>query len=182
MWCIYFLLCVFLPVCIPVPEAAVVLWGSEKIGSLGAFLLGVAGSVLGLAIMHRLSSLIADRILKNKKSKRQLAWLQQLTGRYRCWILGVLLIVPVVSDEVLCIGSALLQISLSQFLKIGIIAKIISVGMVTFSGSLSVLWALERWQVIAVELLLMFLVSAGLQYFCRQEETKRYHEGIYIDC
>ncbi len=38
---IYFILCVLLPICIPVPEAAVVLWGTDHIGSLQAFLLGV---------------------------------------------------------------------------------------------------------------------------------------------
>lgn len=106
MWCVYFLVCVLLPICIPVPETAVVLWGTRQIGSLGAFTLGVMGSVLGLTIMYSLSSLIVHRIFKGKKERRQLAWLQQLTGRYRVWILGVLLIVPLVSDEVLCAGSA----------------------------------------------------------------------------
>lgn len=180
MWLIYFLLCVLLPVCIPVPEAGVVLWGAGQIGGPGAFLLGVTGSVLGLAIMHTLSSMLADRIFQGKKEKRQLAWLQQLTGRYRSWILGVLLIVPLVSDEVLCAGSALLKIPLSQFLKIGIIAKIISVGMVAFSGSMGAVCGLERWQIVAAELLLMFLASTGLQLFCGQGETDD-HERIHID-
>lgn len=67
MWCVYFLVCVLLPICIPVPETAVVLWGTRQIGSLGAFTLGVMGSVLGLAIMHSLSSLIVHRIFKGKK-------------------------------------------------------------------------------------------------------------------
>lgn len=181
MWFIYFLLCVFLPICIPVPEAAVVLWGAGQIGSPGAFLLGVTGSVLGLAVMHTLSSMLADRIFKGKKEKRQLKWLQQLTGRYRNRILGVLLIVPLLSDEVLCAGSALLKIPLSQFLKIGIIAKIISVGMVAFSGSMGAVCGLEHWQMIAAELLAMFLASAGLQHVCRRGE-KDNHEGIHIDC
>ena len=127
MWCVYFLACVLLPICIPVPETAVVLWGTRQIGSLGAFILGVTGSVLGLTIMHSISSLIAHRIAKGKKEQRMLAWLRRLTGRYRFWILGILLIVPVVSDEVLCAASAFLKISLHQFLKIGIIAKVISI-------------------------------------------------------
>lgn len=180
MWFVYFLFCVLLPVCIPVPEAAVVLWGSRQIGSLCAFSLGVAGSVLGLAIMHTLSSMIADRILKGKKERRQLEWLRQLTGRYSSQILGVLLIVPLVSDEVLCAGSALFKIPLSRFLKIGIIAKTISVGMVAFSGSLGAIWGLERWQILAAELFVMSLASMGLQHVCRQGGPE-YHEGIHID-
>lgn len=181
MWCMYVLLCICLPICIPVPESAVVLWGTEQVGSLGAFLLGVMGSVLGLAIMHTLSSKMAHRILKRKKERRQLEWMRQLTGRYRSWVLGMLLIVPLISDEVLCVGSALFKIPLSQFLKIGIMAKIISIGMIAFSGSLGVLCNLEQWQIIVAELLLMFLASAGLQLFCRWENRRRSHEGIYID-
>ena len=171
MWCVYFLACVLLPICIPAPEAAVVLWGTRQIGSLGAFFLGVIGSVLGLMIMYSLSSLIAHRILKGKKERRQLAWLKRLTGRRRVWILGVLLIVPLVSDEALCAGSAFLKIPLPQFLKIGIIAKIISIGMIAFSGFFGGLCGLRRWQMIAVELLCMFLASAALRRFCKKGEA-----------
>ncbi len=52
-----------------------------------------------------------------------------------------------------------------QFLKIGIIAKVISIGMIAFSGFLGDLCGLRRWQMIAVELLFMFLASAVLQHF-----------------
>ena len=172
MWCVYFLACVLLPICVPVPETAVVLWGTRQIGSLGAFFFGVTGSVLGLMFMYSLSSLIAHHILKGRKESRQLAWFMQLTGRYRVWILGVLLIVPIVSDEVLCAGSAFLKIPLPQFLKIGIIAKVISIGMIAFSGFLGNLCGLRRWQMIAVELLFMFLASAVLQHFCKKGEAK----------
>ena len=172
MWCVYFLTCILLPICVPVPETAVILWGTRQIGSLGAFFFGVTGSVVGLMVMYSLSSLIIHRISKGKKERRQLVWLQQLTGRYRLWILGVLLIVPLVSDEVLCAGSAFLKIPLPQFLKIGIIAKVISIGMIAFSGFLGDLCGLRRWQMIAVELLFMFLASAVLQHFCKKGEAK----------
>ena len=115
-----------------------------------------------------LSSLTACRIFKGKKERQQALWLHRLTKQHRCKALGILLIVPLVSDEVLCAGSALLKIPLFQFLKIGIIAKIISVGMISFSGSFGVLCGLEHWQIIAAELLMMFLASAGLQYFCKE--------------
>lgn len=181
MWCVYFLVCVLLPICVPVPETAVILWGTRQIGSQGAFFFGVTGSVLGLTIMYSISSRIARRLSRGRKERRQLAWLQQLTGRHSVWILGVLLIVPLVSDEVLCAGSAFLKISLFQFLKIGIIAKIISIGMIAFSGFLGGLCGLRRWQVIAVELLLLFLASAALQYFCKKGEAK-HHERIHTGC
>lgn len=168
----FIFLCVLLPICVPVPETAVVLWGSRQIGSFGAFFFGVIGSVLGLMIMYSLSSLIAHRISKWKKERRQLAWLKQLTERRRVWILGVLLIVPLVSDEALCAGSAFLKIPLPQFIKIGIIAKIISIGMIAFSGFFGDLCGLRRWQMIAVELLFLFLASAALQHFCKKGEAK----------
>lgn len=181
MWFIYFLICFFLPICVPVPESAVVLWGTAKIGSLGAFILGVTGSVLGLMFMHFLSSMIADRIFKGKRERKQLVWIRKLTRQSHNWILGVLLIVPVVSDEVLCAGCAFLKIPLLRLLKIAIIAKMISVGMVAFSGSMGAVCGLEYWQILAAELLVMFVVSAGLQYVCRQGGTE-YHERIHTDC
>lgn len=94
MWCVYFLACVLRPICVPVPETAVILWGTGQIGSLGFF-----------------------------------------------------------------------KIPLPQFLKIGIIAKVISIGMIAFSSFLGDLCGLRRWQMIAVELLFMFLASAVLQHF-----------------
>lgn len=172
MWCVYFLACVLLPICVPVPETAVILWGTRQIGSPGAFFWGVIGSVLGLVIMYSLSSLIAYRIAKGRKERRQIAWFKQLTGRRRVWILGALLIVPLVSDKALCAGSAFLKIPLPQFLKIGIIAKIISIGMIAFSGFFGDLCGLRRWQMIAVELLFLFLASTALQHFCKKGEAK----------
>ena len=53
--------------------------------------------------------------------------------------------------------------------------------MMSFSGSFSVLCGLKHWQIIASELLVMFLASAVLQYFCKEEDAKRNHERIYID-
>ena len=53
--------------------------------------------------------------------------------------------------------------------------------VISFSGSFGVLCGLEHWQIIAAELLIMFLASAGLQYFCKEEDAKRNHERIYID-
>ena len=65
-----------------------------------------------------------------------------------------------------------MKIPLLQFLKIGIIAKIISIGMIAFSGVLGGLCGLGRWQMIAGELLLMLLASAALQHFCKKGEAK----------
>lgn len=76
------------------------------------------------------------------------------------------------SDEALFSGSAFLKIPLPQFLRIGIIAKVISIGMIAFSGFLSDLCGLRRWQMIAVELLLMFPASAVLQHFYKKGEAK----------
>ncbi len=49
---IYYLLCVLLPICIPVPEAAVVLWETNHIGSLQSFLPGITGSMPVLTVMY----------------------------------------------------------------------------------------------------------------------------------
>lgn len=83
----------------------------------------------------------------------------QMAGQYGSLVLGVLLIVPLVSDEVLCMGAAILKISLPRFLNIGIIAKIISVGMVAFSGSLGALCGLKHWQIIDGEIPSYILIN-----------------------
>lgn len=60
--------CVLRPICVPVPETSVILWGTRQTGSPGAFVqVGGTGSVPGLMIMHSLSSLIAHRISKGRK-------------------------------------------------------------------------------------------------------------------
>ena len=65
-----------------------------------------------------------------------------------------------------------MKIPLLQFLKIGIIAKIISIGMIAFSDFLGGLCGLRRWQMIAVELLFLILASAVLQHFYKKGEAK----------
>lgn len=79
------------------------------------------------------------------------------------------------------IEKAACEIPLPQFLKIGIIAKVISIVMIAFSGFLGDLCGLLRWQVIAVGLLFMLLASVVLQHFYKKGEAN-YHERIHIDC
>ena len=105
---------------------------------------GAGAGVFPREVATEIFLIFTDCISYFTREKRQPAWLNQLTGRYRVRIPGVLLIVLPVSDEALCTGSVFLKIPLSRFLKIGIIAKVISTCMIAFSGFSDDLCGLRR--------------------------------------
>ncbi len=56
MTAFYFLCCLLRPICLPVPETLLVLWGSGQVGLFPALAVGVLGSVAGIASMYLISS------------------------------------------------------------------------------------------------------------------------------
>lgn len=60
---LYFLGCLLRPICLPFPEALLVLWGSRHISQPLALAVGAAGSAAGIAGMYLISSRISEWIV-----------------------------------------------------------------------------------------------------------------------
>lgn len=156
---IFFILCVLQPICLPVPEATTILSGSVTIGANETFIIGMIGIMLGIIIMYKVSFFLGEKYLTNIKKSSKYKTYQRLVSSNPFLTTGILFAIPILPDEIVCVGSALAGVSLRFLLPISIFSKAISIGMITYSSDIANALSLNQWQIIAIEVVLMLVFA-----------------------
>ena len=155
----FFILCVLQPICLPVPEATTILTGSVTIGEHETFIIGLIGIMLGIIIMYKVSFFLGEKYLTNFKKSSKYKTYQRLVASNPFLTTGVLFAIPILPDEIVCVGSALAGVSLKFLLPIAIFSKAISIGMVTYSSYIANALSLTQWQIIVIEVVIMLIFA-----------------------
>lgn len=174
MTILYFLLCILQPICLPVPEMVTILWGSMTIGPRKSFVYGVAGALIGIAVMYVLAKKFSECLIKKLKCEKKVKRFQDYIKNYQIYIVGILFIVPILPDEIICLGSPLVGIRFSLFMGIAVAAKLISVGMIAYSEPIGAIIGLSNLELIAVELVVLFAVA---KLYTRREKAEEDREA-----
>lgn len=174
---LYFLLCVLQPVCLPIPEAVTVLWGSMTIGPRKSFVLGVLGALIGIVSMYWIARKCSNWIIAKCKCEQKVKRFQDYIKKYQIYIVGILFIVPILPDEIICLGSTVVGIRFSVFLWVAIAAKIVSVGMIAYSEVIGSVLGLSNVEVVGVELILLFAIAGIFRRRERAEKNNRLAEA-----
>ena len=178
MWTklLYFICCIFQPICLPVPEMATVLWGSYTIGSKASFTLGVLGTIIGIAIMYSISNKCSQKIIVRFHCEKKVGKFQHYVERYKVMIIGFFFIVPVLPDEIICIGAPLVGIGKGTFLALGFISKCVSVGMAAFTKEIASVCSLSSMDIIMCELIILFVFA-----YIFKRKNQRMDKNQYSD-
>lgn len=86
---------------------------------------------------------------------------------------GMLFIIPIFQDFIICIGASLMKINLPLFLLIAIISKTISIGMIEYSGLIGDVFQVNKWQIIIIELFIINIISYLFKIHKRSKEKVR---------
>lgn len=161
---LYFICCILQPICLPIPEAGTVLWASVSFGSFPSFFLGVTGSLIGITIMYWIVKRGTEFFLKKEKVAKKVKEFRQYVEKYRIFIVGLLFVVPILPDEIVCIGAVATGIEYPLFFMIAVLAKIISIGMISYSQKIAMFLKIEQSFVIIVEIAVVFFIAWGFQF------------------
>lgn len=156
---IYFLLCVIQPIFLPIPEMVTVLWGSVEIGPIKSFVLGVIGAIIGISIMYWVTKKGSHWMIARFKGEEKIEIFQNYVRKYQIYIVGILFIVPILPDEIICLGAPFVGIPFPTFIVIAILSKIVSVGMIAFSEEIAAAFSISRIELIMIELVILFVVA-----------------------
>lgn len=159
MWILYLFACILRPICLPLPEASIVLFGGLYCDSMTTFLLGVLGSVIGFSIMYVLAKRFMEFFLKKEHIRKNLVNFQSYIKNYRFFLTGVLFVVPVFPDMIICIGAATFNLEYPLFLITAICSKAISIGLIAFSATLGNYLSISKYLVILIEIAVVCLMS-----------------------
>lgn len=169
----FLFLCFLQPICLPVPEATTILTGTLSLGPNAAFVIGMTGIMIGIVFMYQITHFLSKRYLKKLTKSPSFKSYQHYMSKYPILTTGLLFAIPVIPDEIICIGSALGNIKLSIMLPIAFFSKIISIGMITYSQAIADIFVLKQWQVILIEISIMFLASIIYQKVNNKKSKKQ---------
>lgn len=156
---VFFILCVLQPICLPVPEATTILSGSVTLGANETFVIGMIGIMLGIVVMYKVSFFLGEKYLTNLKKSSKYKTYQRLVSSNPFLTTGILFAIPILPDEIVCVGSALAGVSLKFLLPIAVFSKAISIGMITYSSHIANALSLTQWQIIVIEVILMLIFA-----------------------
>ncbi len=147
------------PICWPLPEMSTILYGVLSIGPLGVFILGYVFILLGIIFMYKITFYLSEKYLSNFKSKKGFNDFKRYLLKNQVLTMGLLFILPVLPDEVICVGAAIVGIKFKLFFIIAAIAKAISVGSVAFSSVLSNIFGISQVSLIVIQFLVVIFIS-----------------------
>ncbi|MET3728083.1 putative membrane protein YdjX (TVP38/TMEM64 family) [Fictibacillus halophilus] len=130
---IYFAVCYAQPIILPVPEIVTVVAGSAALGSFTAFILGFTGAVLGILTMFYLSRTYGMKVVERLVNEKQLEQYHRFVQRNEMWIMVLLFIVPVLPDEIICVGAGISGVKAKRFMIIAVLSKVVTTFSLAYS-------------------------------------------------
>ncbi|WP_339149515.1 MULTISPECIES: VTT domain-containing protein [unclassified Sutcliffiella] len=168
---IFFLVCLAQPIILPIPEAVTIPAGSVAFGALNATFLSFSGTLLGIIIMFFIARYggmgIASKLVKDHHLKRY----QHYVGKNETVILGLLFIIPILPDEIICVGAGIGAVSFKRFLLIASMTKLFTSFVLAYSVSLAKVLSLST-----TELVLYCSLVMGLLFFTTIAIRKRWNK------
>ena len=169
---IFFICCILQPICLPVPEATTILTGTLQLGPTKTFAIGITGIMIGIVFMYQITHYLSKKYLRKLKKSPKFKAYQHYMSKYPVLTTGLLFAIPIIPDEIICIGSALGNIKLSIMLPIAFFSKVISIGMITYSKKIADILLLQQWHVILIEIVIMIIASIIYQKVNEKKKKK----------
>lgn len=157
---LFFLLCLAQPIILPLPEAVTIPAGSVAFGASSSFYLGFTGTLTGIIIMFFIARYGGMKVASKLVKEKHLTRYQEYVRKKETVILALLFIIPVLPDEIICVGAGIGAVSFKRFLVIASLSKLMTSFVLAYSVSLAKFLDLTPTQ-----LLLSCSVIMGMVFF-----------------
>lgn len=133
---IYFFVCFLQPIILPIPEPVTIMAGSNAFGPIQGALIGFLGTTLGIITMFFIGKVASDKFISKLVSKEAIKKFDMYRKKHENLVILGLFILPILPDEIICIGGGLAKINSFKFITIAITSKIITSISLAFSVTL----------------------------------------------
>ncbi len=130
---IYFFVVFAQPIFTLIPEAVTIVTGSMVLGAWKGFIIGFLGTFLGVITMFFIVRIGGVKLIEKIGKTDKLYIYQKYTKKHTTLILFLLFMLPILPDEIVCIGAGLSSISYKKFILIAFLSKLITVYVYAFS-------------------------------------------------
>lgn len=159
---IYFLVCFLQPIMLPVPEPVTIMAGSAVFGPWVGAILGFLGSALGIITMFFISRVASYKLISKFVHEGKIVKFNKYIEKNETLMLLGLFILPILPDEIICIGAGLARINKLKFILVTVISKLIT--SISFSFSISV-FNFSIVDILAVVIIVVIVGVIGKQVY-----------------
>ncbi|WP_186430681.1 TVP38/TMEM64 family protein [Clostridium sp. BSD9I1] len=124
---IYFLICFLQPIILPLPEPVTIMAGSAVFGSTYGFIIGISGTIVGVITMFWIAKVGGNKLVNKLVEPKQIEKYKKFIIKNEIVVLIGLFILPILPDEVICVGAGISGISFKKFIVIAVLSKIITI-------------------------------------------------------
>jgi uncharacterized membrane protein YdjX (TVP38/TMEM64 family) len=156
---IYFAICIAQPIILPLPEMVTVVAASSVLGPFTAFTVGFFGTILGIAAMFFGTRIGGMKLVKKLVNEKHLVQYHRYVQKNELLILALLFIIPILPDEIICVGAGVSGVRVKRFLSVAIFSKLITSFSLAYSVELASVLSLTTSQ------LMIFVSAAALLLF-----------------
>ncbi|WP_226646056.1 TVP38/TMEM64 family protein [Mesobacillus subterraneus] len=134
---IFFFISFAQPILLPIPEAVTIPGASAVFGPGVAAAIAFPGTLLGISVMFFAARYGGRKFIFKFIKEQQLEKYQQYVSKNETLIMFLLFIIPILPDEIICVGAGIGQVSPKRFLLIASISKFFTATMLAYSVELA---------------------------------------------
>lgn len=161
---IYFLVCFLQPIVLPLPEPVTVIGGSSVFGPLTGAIIGFIGTFLGIVVMFYISRSVSRNFIEKRINKKKLERFNRYIQNNELLVILVLFILPILPDEIICVGAGLAGINKYKFLGVALIAKL--------GTSFSLSYSLKLLDINYGTIIVVLIIALAVILFKRKKRAK----------
>ena len=134
---IFFFISFAQPILLPIPEAVTIPGASAVFGPGVAAAIAFPGTMLGISAMFFAARYGGRKFISKFIKEQQLEKYQQYVSKNETLIMFLLFIIPILPDEIICVGAGIGQVSPKRFLLIASISKFLTATLLAYSVELA---------------------------------------------
>ncbi|WP_408009780.1 TVP38/TMEM64 family protein [Pseudalkalibacillus sp. A8] len=174
---IFFLICLAQPIILPIPEAVTIGAGSAVFGPLSASILGFLGTVSGIISMFFIARYGGQKLISKLVKEKHLNKYKVYVGKNETAILIFLFIIPILPDEIICVGAGIGAVTFRKFFIIASIAKFLTSTLLAYSVHLAQLLPLTGPQLVFVCMVSVAFLYVMSLLFKRYKKTGNHQKA-----
>lgn len=159
------MICFLQPIILPLPEPVTIMGGSTILGPLKGAIIGFFGTILGIIVMFFIAKFARRSIINKIVDDKKLDKFNRYIQKNETLIILMLFILPILPDEVICIGAGLAKMNGYRFIGIAAISKLVtsislaySLELIKFNGNLII---------IAIILIIVIIIVKKIKLYIR---------------
>ncbi|MBT2685010.1 VTT domain-containing protein [Bacillus sp. ISL-37] len=164
---IFFFISFAQPILLPIPEAVTVPGASAVFGPATAAAISFLGTILGITAMFFAARYGGRKFISKLIMEEQLQKYYNYVSKNETLIMFLLFIVPILPDEIICVGAGIGQVSPKRFLMIASVSKLITATLLAYSVQLAAALPISGSQLL-IGFLATILIFIGISYLSKK--------------